>query len=314
MYNGIGLQTPKGSGTSGYVQRNLSYVKPAKSRQEFDKKFRELKENPIQPMRKPNKEILEHEMLHRIEAELYDLENILKDQKVPEEEIRIQISKKRDELLFESKNKTEAMNLKETHSAALVQEKHIQKIKAAFNISDQYKLGSAFDLESQNKTRLDKINNFAEIKEIEIPKSIENKEAENTLKRNEENEAKEIILSKERIAHSKLVQEEKEQNKSKVSPINKYSKNDEKRKKEEKRKHHNNPSKSKSRSKSDEKRIISEKEIFRRKEGKKKRSRSRSKNKTKDRYHSDSESNEKGSRSRSRSRSRSKTHKHKSHH
>ena len=25
MYNGIGLQTARGSGTSGYVQKNLSY-------------------------------------------------------------------------------------------------------------------------------------------------------------------------------------------------------------------------------------------------------------------------------------------------
>jgi serine/arginine repetitive matrix protein 2 len=28
MYNGVGLQTARGSGTSGYVQRNLSHVTP----------------------------------------------------------------------------------------------------------------------------------------------------------------------------------------------------------------------------------------------------------------------------------------------
>jgi hypothetical protein len=27
MYNGIGLQTPRGSGTSGYIQKNLGYMK-----------------------------------------------------------------------------------------------------------------------------------------------------------------------------------------------------------------------------------------------------------------------------------------------
>lgn len=27
MYNGIGLNTPRGSGTSGYVQRNLAAIK-----------------------------------------------------------------------------------------------------------------------------------------------------------------------------------------------------------------------------------------------------------------------------------------------
>ncbi len=28
MYNGIGLRTVRGSGTNGFVQRNISYVKP----------------------------------------------------------------------------------------------------------------------------------------------------------------------------------------------------------------------------------------------------------------------------------------------
>ena len=28
MYNGVGLQTARGSGTSGYVQRNLSHTLP----------------------------------------------------------------------------------------------------------------------------------------------------------------------------------------------------------------------------------------------------------------------------------------------
>ena len=33
MYNGIGLRTVRGSGTNGYVQRNLSYVRPVNVRQ-----------------------------------------------------------------------------------------------------------------------------------------------------------------------------------------------------------------------------------------------------------------------------------------
>jgi hypothetical protein len=45
MYNGIGLQTPRGSGTSGYVQKNLSYVKPVagKNRDNFLKDLQALK-------------------------------------------------------------------------------------------------------------------------------------------------------------------------------------------------------------------------------------------------------------------------------
>lgn len=43
MYNGIGLQTPRGSGTSGYVQRNLSFVKNQKTHEQFLKELQQLK-------------------------------------------------------------------------------------------------------------------------------------------------------------------------------------------------------------------------------------------------------------------------------
>ena len=44
MYNGIGLATPRGSGTSGFIQRNLSYVKnPHKTKEEFLKELQQLK-------------------------------------------------------------------------------------------------------------------------------------------------------------------------------------------------------------------------------------------------------------------------------
>lgn len=40
MYNGIGLQTARGSGTSGYVQANLSTnVKKMQSKEEFLKQL-----------------------------------------------------------------------------------------------------------------------------------------------------------------------------------------------------------------------------------------------------------------------------------
>lgn len=45
MYNGIGLQTPRGSGTSGYIQRNLSAKpKPKQNRDDFLKTLERLKE------------------------------------------------------------------------------------------------------------------------------------------------------------------------------------------------------------------------------------------------------------------------------
>ena len=47
MYNGIGLATPRGSSTSGYVQRNLAYVKPYfKGKADFAKELKRLRVNP----------------------------------------------------------------------------------------------------------------------------------------------------------------------------------------------------------------------------------------------------------------------------
>ena len=40
MYNGIGLTTPRGSGTSGYVQRSLAYIKP-KQTYDMAKQYKE---------------------------------------------------------------------------------------------------------------------------------------------------------------------------------------------------------------------------------------------------------------------------------
>lgn len=67
MYNGIGLTTARGSGTSGYVQKNLSSIN--KSRQKVDYRT----EEDIQRMeaalnRPPNKEILEHQKKRQVEV------------------------------------------------------------------------------------------------------------------------------------------------------------------------------------------------------------------------------------------------------
>lgn len=44
MYNGIGLATPRGSGTSGYIQKNLSSKpKPKQNREDFLKTLESLK-------------------------------------------------------------------------------------------------------------------------------------------------------------------------------------------------------------------------------------------------------------------------------
>ena len=77
MYGGVGLKTPRGSGTNGYVQRNLSYIRPSRILQFTQKTETEI----IEPkQRKLDKAILEHEAKREIESALLDLEDKMIEQ------------------------------------------------------------------------------------------------------------------------------------------------------------------------------------------------------------------------------------------
>ena len=79
MYNGIGLNTPRGSGTNGFVQRNLATLRsrPEKVNYKTDAEIAKL-DRILQ--RKPNKEILEHEWKRKIELECVQLQEKLEEQ------------------------------------------------------------------------------------------------------------------------------------------------------------------------------------------------------------------------------------------
>ncbi len=79
MYNGIGLQTPRGSGTSGYVQKNFAAIRNRREKVEYktDADIQRL-EGILQ--RKANVEILEHEWKRKIELKCLQLQEDLEEQ------------------------------------------------------------------------------------------------------------------------------------------------------------------------------------------------------------------------------------------
>ncbi|KAK6467846.1 serine/arginine repetitive matrix protein 2-like [Huso huso] len=79
MYNGIGLVTPRGSGTNGYVQRNLSTVRPRRSRQDA-RTDEELDKLESSLTRAPNPEILEHERKRGLELKCAQLQDMMEEQ------------------------------------------------------------------------------------------------------------------------------------------------------------------------------------------------------------------------------------------
>ena len=76
MSSNVGLTTPRGSGTSGYVQRNLSHLKPRDNFAPYPKDYDSLKHR----QRKPDKEILDHDRLREVEVKVFDLRDRLEDE------------------------------------------------------------------------------------------------------------------------------------------------------------------------------------------------------------------------------------------
>jgi serine/arginine repetitive matrix protein 2 len=70
MYNGIGLTTPRGSGTNGYVQRNLSVLRTYQSPQDREAAWQA--EPPKH--REPDGAILEHERKRKVEVKCLELQ------------------------------------------------------------------------------------------------------------------------------------------------------------------------------------------------------------------------------------------------
>ncbi|EOA25442.1 hypothetical protein CARUB_v10018778mg [Capsella rubella] len=80
MYNGIGLQTPRGSGTNGYAQTNKFFVRPRSTGVKLVGKGFEDDQGTAGLSKKPNKAILEHDRKRQIHLKLAILENKLADQ------------------------------------------------------------------------------------------------------------------------------------------------------------------------------------------------------------------------------------------
>lgn len=99
MYNGIGLQTPRGSGTNGYIQTNKFFVKPKTNKVLVDggKGF-ESGQGTAGVTRKANKDILEHDRKRQIQLKLLVLEDKLTDQGYTDAEIAEKLDEARRNL------------------------------------------------------------------------------------------------------------------------------------------------------------------------------------------------------------------------
>ncbi|EGW32292.1 uncharacterized protein SPAPADRAFT_50858 [Spathaspora passalidarum NRRL Y-27907] len=114
-YNGIGLPTARGSGTSGYVQKNLASNKKRsgyyESRQsQLNKTKQESKGKLIIEQinrQQAKQEILRHDDLRSIEVKCSELRDKLEDEDMDEDEIDKRVEALREKLTNDSAKESE---------------------------------------------------------------------------------------------------------------------------------------------------------------------------------------------------------------
>jgi serine/arginine repetitive matrix protein 2 len=150
MYNGIGLTTPRGSGTSGHITKNLSHVKPEFFRNKVDINTGKSKNGDMQGMisGKANKEILDHNKKREIESKLYEMQEMMVEQGYSDEEIKTKIDKEKKILEnkgFDSSKKKGSST--DTHMRDSRKKEEDLRIRNAFGIKRTYHEGDSFDEE-----------------------------------------------------------------------------------------------------------------------------------------------------------------------
>ncbi|KAK9097629.1 hypothetical protein Sjap_023126 [Stephania japonica] len=139
MYNGIGLQTPRGSGTNGYIQTNKFFVKPKSGSRLDTTKSYQGDQGTAGVNNKPNKGILEHDRKRQIQLKLLILEEKLTEQGYTDDEILLKLDDARKSLEATAAHDAAITHNKvsdtQTHQIAARKEKQLETFRAALGIT-----------------------------------------------------------------------------------------------------------------------------------------------------------------------------------
>ncbi|XP_055601576.1 serine/arginine repetitive matrix protein 2 isoform X7 [Uranotaenia lowii] len=163
MYNGIGLTTPRGSGTNGHVQRNVAFVRPGKKDNVNYRTEDDLAKLDAQSNRQPNQGILDHERKRKVEVKCAELEEVLESQGLGQEEVRAKVELYRSKLMNQGtipadlpKDEFGRLLVRETHHIAQAQQEKNAKLREAFGISEYFVEGTSFDQDRKAREDLAK--------------------------------------------------------------------------------------------------------------------------------------------------------------
>ncbi|CAI5725984.1 unnamed protein product [Peronospora destructor] len=164
MYNGIGLRTIRGSGTNGYVQRNLSYVNASRTRQTLAHNQRGGSSGDFgargggKNRMPPNAEILLHEKKRKVELHLLEMSLDMEERECDPEEIEDKVKRERERLLTRLHDgrdgrQEKTKDAESSHARQKRKEEENKRIKGAFGIASDYVAGESFDSEMQERRR-----------------------------------------------------------------------------------------------------------------------------------------------------------------
>ncbi|KAJ3086839.1 RNA-splicing factor [Quaeritorhiza haematococci] len=206
MYNGIGLSTARGSGTNGYVQRNLSNIPRNFGKRTDYARPEDLRfgESNSFANRKPNAELLLHDRKRDIEIRCLKLRDELEARGVDSAEVEETIDKLRKELLEKLEQSGDSflkdpknMHAHDVHQLAAAKEATNRKFASALGIRQgDFVEGAAFDRELQERKKLERIHERErrlEEQEKELKRAKkELKKAERRAKKEEKRKEKEL--------------------------------------------------------------------------------------------------------------------------
>ncbi|KAK5944748.1 tyrosine-protein phosphatase siw14 [Knufia obscura] len=148
MSSNVGLSTPRGSGTSGYVQRNLSTLKPRATGYGQPYSLNDSARPP--KIRKPDEDILKHDRLREIEVKVLELQDKLEEAgELDEEEIEEECEKLRTKMVGDvergrdSKNGRSGARVKsyQVHELAEAKARESEKLRRALGLKGETRDG-----------------------------------------------------------------------------------------------------------------------------------------------------------------------------
>lgn len=163
MSDNVGLSTPRGSGTSGYVQRNLAHIRPRDSGAPYPPRDSEA---PRHRPRVPDKGILEHDRKRAVEVKVLELQDELEDEgELGEDEIEERCAALRKKLLAEGargsggggadrrKGPGGGLKMHQVHEMADQKIREDERLRRALKIGRDYEEGQHWKRQEERAAR-----------------------------------------------------------------------------------------------------------------------------------------------------------------